>query len=220
MIHKNEADLESCYEEFADIVGGLPAVLPRKLEGSPRNQASSNGGEKGKERLSAAVRSSWINESEARCVVEYQGRREEAVCRFGNGELVIVDGGCRFRLERITKVKALYENYQRCLWITCDEQSRNVLGSGLKFKISIENDSKDDLYLLFSRIVVAKLTLLEYDIDPKQQDSPEVDRFMMAGPLLKKSQFLGRWDERWMVITDRIESFKEEVCTFEMAGIR
>ena len=38
----------------------------------------------------------------------------------------------------------------------------------MKFKISIENDARDDLYLLLARIVVAKLTLLGYDIDLNQ----------------------------------------------------
>jgi hypothetical protein len=51
---------------------------------------------------------------------------------------------------------------------------------------------------------VAKLTLLEYEIDQSQKDNMEEDRFMMTGDLLKKSQYLGRWDERKMIITDRI----------------
>jgi hypothetical protein len=50
------------------------------------------------------------------------------------------------------------------------------------------------LYLLFAKIIVAKLTLLEYEIDQTQKDSLDEDRFMMSGDLLKKSQFLGRWD--------------------------
>lgn len=71
-----------------------------------------------------------------------------------------------------------------------------------------------------ARIVVHKLTLLEYDIDSTQGDSPEEDRFIMTGEILKKSQYLGRWDTRKMIITDRIESFREGVCTFQIAGIR
>ena len=67
---------------------------------------------------------------------------------------------------------------------------------------------------------MAKLTLLEYEIDQSHRDNLDEDRFMMTGILLKKSQYLGRWDQRRMVITERIQSFKEEVCTFEIAGVR
>jgi hypothetical protein len=74
-------------------------------------------------------------------VIEHQGRSEEAVCRFANGELVIVDGGCRFKLERITKIKTGYENYQRSLWITYEEEGKSA--SEVKFKIYIQNDSRD-----------------------------------------------------------------------------
>lgn len=42
----------------------------------------------------------------------------------------------------------------------------------------------------------------------------------MAGPLLKKSQYLGKWAERRMVVTDRIESFRGGKCTFSMRNIR
>ena len=42
----------------------------------------------------------------------------------------------------------------------------------------------------------------------------------MAGDILKKSQYVGRWDLRKIVITDRIESFKNDVCTFEINNIK
>jgi hypothetical protein len=56
---------------------------------------------------------------------------------------VIVDGNYRFKLERITKIKTLYENYQRCLWITYDEEAKNKFSQEVKFKISLQNDSRD-----------------------------------------------------------------------------
>jgi hypothetical protein len=42
----------------------------------------------------------------------------------------------------------------------------------------------------------------------------------MAGCLLKKSQFLGKWAERKMVVSDRIESYRNGKCTFSMRNIR
>jgi hypothetical protein len=42
----------------------------------------------------------------------------------------------------------------------------------------------------------------------------------MEGTLLKKSQFLGKWAERRLVATDRIESFRNGKCTFAMRNIR
>jgi hypothetical protein len=107
-----------------------------------------------------------------------------------------VNGGCRFKLGKITKMKILYENYQKCIWFTYEDE--------LKFKIHIENDSNDDLYLLLSKILVQKLTLLEYEIDMDETVNENVDRFIMEGEIMKKSQFIGRWDLRKMVITDRI----------------
>lgn len=65
-----------------------------------------------------------------------------------------------------------------------------------------------------------KLNLLGYEIEEKGEEEEEVDRFMMAGEILKKSQFVGRWDLRKVVITDRIESFKNDVCTFEITNIK
>lgn len=74
--------------------------------------------------------------------------------------MIFVNGGCRFKLGKITKMKILYEQYQKCIWFTFDDQAKTEL----KFKIYLENDSNDDLYLLFSRILVQKLNLLGYEI--------------------------------------------------------
>ena len=43
---------------------------------------------------------------------------------------------------------------------------------------------------------------------------------MMKGDVYKKSQILGQWNMRKLVITDRIESYKNDKCTFEMKNIR
>ena len=65
-----------------------------------------------------------------------------------------------------------------------------------------------------------KLNLLGYEILDKVEEEEEVDRFVMAGDILKKSQFVGRWDLRKVVITDRIESFKNDISTFEISNIK
>lgn len=65
-----------------------------------------------------------------------------------------------------------------------------------------------------------KLLLISFDINLKEKDDEEVDRFMMEGELMKKSQFFGKWAARKIVITDRIESYRSAKCTFEMKNIR
>jgi hypothetical protein len=35
-------------------------------------------------------------------------------------------------------------------------------------------------------------------------DDANVDRFIMAGEILKRSQFFGNWAQRKLVVTDRI----------------
>lgn len=51
-------------------------------------------------------------------------------------------------------------------------------------------------------------------------DDANVDRFIMAGEILKRSQFFGNWAQRKLVVTDRIQSFKGDKCTFEMKNIK
>lgn len=64
------------------------------------------------------------------------------------------------------------------------------------------------------------MILMSLDVNLKEKDDENVDRFMMEGELLKKSQFFGKWAARKIVITDRIESFRCAKCTFEMKNIR
>lgn len=79
---------------------------------------------------------------------------------------------------------------------------------------------KDDLYLLFAKIVSEKLLLLDYDIDLKQGEDLDADKFMMSGELFKKAQVKNEWNKRRIVISDRIESFKDNKMTFSMTHLK
>jgi hypothetical protein len=59
-----------------------------------------------------------------------------------------------------------------------------------------------------------KLLLLDYSIDLKQGEDSEVDKFMMSGDVYKLSQIMHQWKLRRLVLTDRIESFKGDKCSF------
>ena len=50
-------------------------------------------------------------------------------------------------------MKILFEDYRKCICFTYDEL-RGKKKVELKFKIFVENDLKDDLYILYSKIVV------------------------------------------------------------------
>jgi hypothetical protein len=66
MIQKNEADLESCFGEFADIVEGLPqSFLPKKVEDSlpPSPHKSETGAHKSINRQSSLKQSYWVSEN-------------------------------------------------------------------------------------------------------------------------------------------------------------
>jgi hypothetical protein len=165
------------------------------------------------------VKSNLMGDLTVNCIISYGGKVIETACRLTTGELQFENGGCTFRLSKITKMKVLYEDYQKCIWFTYDD-TRNNRSIEIKFKVYIMNDIKDDLYLLFSKIIVQKLTLLSFDVNLTQKDDETVDRFIMKGELLKKSQFFGKWAMRKIVITDRIESFKCDKCTFEMKNIK
>lgn len=84
----------------------------------------------------------------------------------------------------------------------------------------MENDTKDDLYMFFSKIIVEKLMLMDYSIDLKQGEDLDADKFMMAGEVYKRGQIMNVWSPRKLVLTDRIESFKGEKCTYEMKNIK
>ena len=58
-------------------------------------------------------------------------------------------------------MRILYENYQKVIIFSYDKMkgSKSV---ELKFKIYIDNDSKDDLYLLFSKIIVEKMIMMDH----------------------------------------------------------
>jgi hypothetical protein len=60
------------------------------------------------------------------------------------------------------------------------------------------------LYILFSKVIVQKLLILSYLVDLNMMDDANVDRFIMAGEILKRSQFFGNWAQRKLVVTDRI----------------
>jgi hypothetical protein len=67
---------------------------------------------------------------------------------------------------------------------------------------------------------VEKLKLMDHLIDKDSVDDPQVDKFIMNGELFKKGQHLNSWSKRKIILTDRIESFKGEKCTFEIKNIK
>lgn len=152
------------------------------------------------------------------CVINYGGKAVEVGCQVVAGELQF-SNGCAFRLNKITKMKVGYEDYQKCLWLTIEDTSKNRIQES-KLRLHIHHDIRDDLYLLFAAILLQKLALNGHFADPLQTDDQKQDRFQMTGTLLKKSQFLGKWAERHLVVTDRIESFRNGKCTFAMRNIR
>ena len=77
-------------------------------------------------------------------------------------------------------MKIIYENYHKCIYFTYDEIKNHRLQE-FKFKVYIKNDVKDDLYRLYSEIIVQKMVMLGHPIDPRECDDVEVDRFVMVG---------------------------------------
>ena len=116
-------------------------------------------------------------------------------------------------------MKVLSENYQKFIIFTYDDV-RNKKTIEVKFKIFIENDTKDDLYILFAKIITEKLILLDYQLDLKEGEDIDGDKFLMTGELYKKGQVINQWNLRKIVITDRIESFRSDKLTFEMTNIK
>ncbi len=97
----------------------------------------------------------------------------------------------------------MYENYQKCICFTYNDllNRKNI---EVKFKITIDNDVMDDLYLLFAKIILQKLILMDCAVDLAQEEDPNVDKFMMAGEVFKMGQILGQWKKRKLILTDRI----------------
>ena len=100
-------------------------------------------------------------------------------------------------------MKVLYQNYQKAIIFTYDDL-KGKKNSSFKFKILIDNDTKDDLYLLFSKIIVEKLLLFDYEVDLKQGEDLDADKFMMTGEVYKRAQVKNEWNIRKLVISDRI----------------
>lgn len=77
-------------------------------------------------------------------------------------------------------MKVLFQNYQKCIVFTYDDL-RGKKTTEVRFKIYIESDMKDDLYILFAKIVVEKLILLDFEINLKEGEDIEGDKFLMTG---------------------------------------
>lgn len=75
-------------------------------------------------------------------------------------------------------MKILYEDYQKCIWFTYNDIKNNN-NFEVKFKVYINNDVKDDLYTLFSKIIVQKLILSSFNINLLSNDDENVDRFIL-----------------------------------------
>jgi len=56
--------------------------------------------------------------------------------------------------------------------------------------------------------------LLDCEVDLKSKDDPNADKFMMSGEIYKLSQVMHHWKLRKIILTDRIESYKGDKCTF------
>ena len=100
-------------------------------------------------------------------------------------------------------MRILYENYQKVIIFSYDK-TKGKSTPEIKFKISIDNDIKDDLYLLFSKIIIEKMMIMDHQIDLNQGEDLEADKFMMKGEVYKKGQVKNEWNLRKIVISDRI----------------
>lgn len=100
------------------------------------------------------------------CVIVYEGKAAEVGCQVTAGELQF-SNGCALRLSKITKMKVAYEEYQKCLWLTYEDNSKNHAQEA-KLRLHIPNDIKDDLYILFARILLQKLALMNRPFDCQQ----------------------------------------------------
>ena len=89
-----------------------------------------------------------------------------------------------------------------------------------KLRIFLEDDVKDDLFVFFAKIIVEKLMLADCFVDVQEGEDLDCDKFIMKGAIFKKAQVLQTWNERFMILTDRIESFRGDKCTFEMKNIK
>lgn len=116
-------------------------------------------------------------------------------------------------MTKITKMKVLFEKYEKGICFTYDEV-RGKKTVEIKIRVFLEQDTKEDLYSFFAKVIVEKLLLFDYPINLKQTEDPNADKFMMTGELLKKGQIINQWNKRKMILTDRIESFKGSKCTF------
>ena len=76
-------------------------------------------------------------------------------CKVTAGELQF-SNNCSFRLSKITKMKVAYDEYQKCLWLTYWDTTNNKTQEN-KLRLHIVHDVKDELYLLFARIVQQKM---------------------------------------------------------------
>ena len=110
--------------------------------------------------------SKWLDELSVECKVECEGKEVETVCRIGLGEVTFDNAGCSFPLNKVTKIKVAYLSYEKSLYVTVDETVNKHTREG-KYRITIDNDAQDDLYLLLARLMLEKIALLEHDIELK-----------------------------------------------------
>mgnify|MGYP000229939288 CR=1 FL=1 len=55
---------------------------------------------------------------------------------------------------------------------------------------------------------------MDYAVNLKEGEDPDCDKSMLRGEIWKKGQVINQWNIRKMVLTDRIESFKDDKMTF------
>lgn len=65
------------------------------------------------------AQSNWLSEMELRCLIDYNNKKIKTVCRIKDAELQF-ENGSSFRLTKITKMKVLYHEYEKCICFTYD----------------------------------------------------------------------------------------------------
>lgn len=161
-------DVESNFEDFGEFIRKMPLQTEEDLQSMNISQYLSfvmrkNNLEPASLELAKKerefARANWLNGYELKCTIEYSLKRITTTCRIKDGELQFENGGCSFRLTKITKMKVVIENGIKCIVFTYDDM-RGKRTTEIKFKIFVEKDQKECLYSLFARIIIEKLMLM------------------------------------------------------------
>lgn len=127
MVHPSDKIDESCFEDIVDFIEKIPQGFDLDVSNIHTTQDVSLG-HIGKveitpsaliERNKYLAQTNWLSEMELRCIIAYNNKRIKTVCRIKDTELQF-ENGSSFRLTKITKLKVLYHEYEKCVCITYD----------------------------------------------------------------------------------------------------